>query len=164
LRAARVHGILLSAPDRIGDLRPVFTCAEETRMVKGFAHICFSVKDLDSAIAFYQGKLGLRHAFDFINDRGKRFGVYLHIGGRSFIELFQGEVGAPPEKPAYKHFCLEVDDIEKTAASLRAQGVEVTPVQKGSDQSWQAWLADPDGNRIELHAYTEQSKQQAALK
>ena len=83
-------------------------------MIKGFAHICFTVRDLDSAIAFYQDKLGFRHAFDFINDQGKRFGVYLHIGGRCFIELFQGEVGAPPEKPAYKHFCLEVDDIEKT--------------------------------------------------
>jgi len=133
-------------------------------MIKGFAHICFTVNDLDSAIAFYQDKLGFRHAFDFINEQGKRYGVYLHIGGRCFIELFQGEVGAPPDKPAYKHFCLEVDDIEKTTAALRAQGVEVSPVKRGGDQSWQAWLADPDGNRIELHGYTAQSKQQPSLK
>ena len=133
-------------------------------MIKGFAHICFTVKDLDSSIAFYQGKLGFRHAFDFINDQGKRSGVYLYIGGRSFIELFQGELGAPAEKPAYRHFCLEVDDIEKTVAALRAQGIEVGPVKMGGDNSWQAWLADPDGNKIELHAYTEKSKQQPALK
>ena len=57
-----------------------------------------------------------------------------------------------------------MDDIEKTAAALRAQGVEVGAVKMGGDQSWQAWLADPDGNRIELHAYTEQSKQQPSLK
>jgi catechol 2,3-dioxygenase-like lactoylglutathione lyase family enzyme len=133
-------------------------------MIKGFAHICFTVTSLDGAIAFYQGKLGFRHGFDFVDDQGKRFGVYLHISGRNFIELFQGEVGAPPEKPAYRHFCLEVDDIEKTAAALRAQGIEVSRVTKGSDRSWQAWLADPDGNRIELHAYTEQSKQQPSLK
>jgi catechol 2,3-dioxygenase-like lactoylglutathione lyase family enzyme len=134
-------------------------------MIKGFAHICFTVKDLESSITFYQDKLGFRHAFDFINDQGKRNGVYLFIGGRSFIELFQGEPsGAPPQKPSYRHFCLEVEDIEKTAAALRAQGVAVTPIKIGGDQSWQAWLADPDGNQIELHAYTEQSKQQAALK
>jgi catechol 2,3-dioxygenase-like lactoylglutathione lyase family enzyme len=133
-------------------------------MIKGFAHLCFTVSNLDSAIAFYEGKLGFRHAFDFINDRGERFGVYLHIGGRSFVELFQGEVGAPPEKPAYRHFCLEVEDIEATAAAFRAQGMEVSQVKRGADRSWQAWLADPDGNRIELHAYTEQSKQQASLK
>jgi catechol 2,3-dioxygenase-like lactoylglutathione lyase family enzyme len=101
-------------------------------MIKGFAHICFTVSDLDSDIAFYQDKLGFRHAFDFINDQGKRYGVYLHIGGRCFIELFQG--------------------------------VEVTPVKRGNDQSWQVGLADLDGNRIELHACTEQSKQQASLK
>ena len=133
-------------------------------MIKGFAHICFTVKDLDSAIAFYQGKLGFRHAFDFINDQGKRFGVYLHIGGRNFIELFQGAPPVPADKASYRHFALEVDDIEKTVAALRAQGVETTPVQMGSDHSWQAWIADPDGNKIELHGYTPQSKQEAALK
>jgi catechol 2,3-dioxygenase-like lactoylglutathione lyase family enzyme len=136
----------------------------ETAMVKGFAHICFTVTDLDSAIAFYQGKLGFRHAFDYFNDQGKRYGVYLHISGRSFIELFQGEVAPPAEKAAYRHFCLEVDDIEKTAAALRAQGVAVSAVTRGNDRSWQAWLADPDGNRIELQAYTEQSKQQPSLR
>ncbi len=133
-------------------------------MIKGFAHLCFTVSDLDSAIAFYQEKLGFRHGFDYINDQGKRFGVYLHISGRNFIEMFQGEVGAPAEKPAYRHFCLEVDDIEKTTAALRAQGIEVSPIKRGNDRSWQAWLADPDGNQIELQAYTEQSKQQPSLK
>ena len=128
-------------------------------MIKALAHICFTCRDLEASIRFYQAKLGFRHGFDFINDQGKRTGVYLHIGGRSFIELFQGEVGAPAEKPSYRHFCLEVDDIEKTVAALRAEGVEVTPVKMGSDNSWQAWLADPDGNRIELHQYTPQSKQ-----
>jgi hypothetical protein len=40
----------------------------------------------------------------------------------------------------------------------------VGEVSLGSDQSWQAWLADPDGNRIELHAYTPESKQLRALR
>jgi len=133
-------------------------------MVKALAHICFTVKDVEASIAFYQDKLGFRHAFDFLNDKGKRRGAYLHIGGRSFIEMFQGEVGAPPVKPSYRHFCLEVDDIEKTAAAFRARGVEVSAVEMGGDNSWQAWLADPDGNRIELHAYTETSWQKPALK
>ena len=133
-------------------------------MVKGFAHMCFTVTDLDAAMAFYQDKLGFRYAFDYVNDQGKRYGVYLHISGRNFIELFQGEVEAPPEKPAYRHFCLEVDDMEKTVATLRGHGVEVSAITRGNDRSWQAWLADPDGNKIELQAYTDQSKQQPSLK
>jgi hypothetical protein len=39
----------------------------------------------------------------------------------------------------------------------------VGEVKMGSDHSWQAWLADPDGNRIELHAYTPESNQVKAM-
>lgn len=127
-------------------------------MITALAHVCFTVKDLDAAIDFYQGKLGFTHAFDFINDQGMRHGVYLHIGGRSFIELFQGSYQEPAQG-SYRHFCLEVDDIEATAAELRSRGVEVTEVKLGKDQSYQCWLTDPDGNRIELHQYTAESLQ-----
>ena len=128
-------------------------------MITGLAHVCFVVNDLEKSIVFYRDQLGLKPAFDFINDKGERFGIYLHIGGRSFLELFQGTVGEPAAQPSYQHFCLEVDEIESTVAQLRANGVEVTDVKLGTDQSWQAWLTDPDGNRIELHAYTPESKQ-----
>ena len=133
-------------------------------MITALAHVCFVVRDLDASIAFYRDVLGLTPAFDFINEQGERFGVYLHVGGRSFIELFQGSVDAPAPAQSFQHICLEVDDIERTTATLRARGVEVTPVTMGSDASWQAWLADPDGNRIELHGYTPESKQAAWLK
>ena len=132
-------------------------------MITGLAHVCFTVSDLDASIAFYQDKLGFRHAFDFVRDTGERFGVYLLIGGRSFIELFQGEVGERAEKPSYKHICLEVEDIDATVAELRKRGVKATDPTLGSDHSWQAWIADPDGNRIELHHYTPESKQTPAL-
>ena len=42
-------------------------------------------------------------------------------------------------------------------------GVTVTDKKLGSDNSWQAWLSDPDGNRIELHQYTAQSLQTPSL-
>jgi len=129
----------------------------------GLAHVCFTVRDLGAAVAFYQGKLGLRPAFDFTNAQGERTGAYLHVGGRSFIELFAGELAPAAGGQSYRHLCLEVEDIEGTAARLREQGVEVTPVQMGGDGSWQAWLQDPDGNRIELHQYTAQSLQTEAL-
>lgn len=132
-------------------------------MITGLAHICFTAADLDASIAFYQDKLGFSHAFDFINDEGKRFGVYLHIGERNFIELFEGKLGQSAKGQAYRHCCLEVDDINATAAELRSRGVEVTEVKMGGDNSWQAWLTDPDGNRIELHQYTEKSQQNISL-
>lgn len=128
-------------------------------MVVGLAHVCFTVRDLDASLAFYCGKLGLAHAFDFTNEKGERFGVYLHAGGRSFIELFAGQLAEPAKGQSFRHICLEVDDVAAAVARLRAQGIEATAPKLGSDRSWQAWLADPDGNRIELHGYTPESRQ-----
>ncbi len=133
-------------------------------MIKGLAHVCFIVRDLDASIAFYRDKLGMTEAFPFLKDDGTRFGVYLHAGARNFVELFVGEPEPYDEKQSYRHICLEVDDIQSTVKALRAKGVEVTDVKMGSDKSWQAWLADPDGNKIELHHYTRESKQAASLK
>jgi len=133
-------------------------------MMKALAHVCFTVRDLDASIAFYQDSLGLRQAFDFVNDGGQRFGVYLHLGGRSFIELFRGDVAEPAKGQSFRHICIEVDDVAATVADLRAKGTEVTDPKLGSDHSWQAWLADPDGNRIELHGYTPESWQAPHLK
>ena len=128
-------------------------------MITGIAHVCYVVKDLDASIAFYRDKLGLTPAFDFINDKGERFGIYLHVGGRTFIELFVGDLAERAPKQSYQHLCLEVDDFDATVAELRSREVEVTNVNLGSDKSWQAWITDPDGNRMELHGYTPESKQ-----
>jgi catechol 2,3-dioxygenase-like lactoylglutathione lyase family enzyme len=128
-------------------------------MVKALAHICFIVRDLDKSIAFYRDRLGLSPAFDFLNDKGERFGVYLHVGGRNFVELFRGAPARGSTPVSFQHFCLEVDDIRAAVRKLRKSGVEVSPVTMGCDHTLQAWLSDPDGNRIELHAYTPRSRQ-----
>ena len=128
-------------------------------MIKGLAHICFLVQDLEASLTFYRDTLGLAAAFDFVNDKGVRFGVYLCAGGSTFIELFKGEPGEVSGKPSYQHFCLQVDDVAQTVTELRAKGLTVSDAKMGSDNSWQAWLSDPDGNRIELHGYTPESKQ-----
>lgn len=128
-------------------------------MITGLAHVCFIVSDLEKSMAFYQDVLGLTPAFDFVNEEGKRYGYYLHLGERTFLELFSGQLAERAEGQPFRHICLEVDDIEATAAAIRAKGVEVTEIKTGKDHSYQAWITDPDGNRIELHHYTPESKQ-----
>jgi catechol 2,3-dioxygenase-like lactoylglutathione lyase family enzyme len=132
-------------------------------MITGLAHACFTVSDLERSLAFYRDRLELTEAFSFINDAGHRHGVYLHLGARTFIELFEGTVGEPAEAPSYKHICLEVDDLPATVAAMRANGVDVSDPKLGRDQSWQAWITDPDGNRLELHQYTPDSWQAPSL-
>ncbi|MDH7570286.1 MAG: VOC family protein [Armatimonadota bacterium] len=118
-------------------------------MIRGIAHVCFTVRNLDAALAFYCEGLGLRHAFDFRRESGERYGVYLHAGGRNFIELFQGTLAEPAPGQAYRHLCLEVDNIEESVAAMRVRGIDVSPVKMGADHSWQAWITDPDGNRMD---------------
>jgi lactoylglutathione lyase/glyoxylase I family protein len=133
-------------------------------MIKGIAHACYVVKDLERAIRFYCDAFKLKQAFEFRDEKGRRFGVYVYVGGRNFIELFEGESGDLKETGSYRHLCLEVDNLEATVKGLRGQGIDVSDPKIGGDGSWQAWLADPDGNRIELHQYTKESKQEIALR
>ena len=128
-------------------------------MIRALAHVCFKVRDLDAAVAFYVDVLGCTHAFDFTDAAGNRFGAYLHVAGRAFIELFSGLGQTRQEGGAYQHLCLEVVDIESAVRDLRARGTEVSDPAMGSDNSLQAWLSDPEGNRIELHCYTDKSWQ-----
>jgi len=133
-------------------------------MIKGIAHACYTVKDLKRAIRFYCDVLKLKQAFEFRDESGRLYGVYIHVGGRNFIELFEGEVAGLKGTGSYRHLCLEVDDIEAAVKGLRGQGIEVSDPKMGRDGSWQAWLADPDRNQIELHQYTTESKQEIAFR
>lgn len=133
-------------------------------MIAGLSHACFVVADLERSLEFYRDRLGMPVAFEFRSPEGRLTGVYLHVGARTFVELFQGKPEPTAQNASYKHICLEVDEIETTIAELTGRGVEVTGKKLGSDNSWQAWLTDPDGNRIELHAFTPKSKQVDALK
>ena len=130
-------------------------------MINGIAHICLSVENLDVMEEFYVKRLGLSHAFDFKGKNGERVGAYIRIGNRAFLEMFIGRKKADSqiEGLAYRHVCLEVDDLSDTVAAIRSHGVEVSEPMLGSDNSWQAWITDPEGNRIELHQYTPESWQ-----
>ncbi len=57
-----------------------------------------------------------------------------------------------------------MDDIEATVKELRGRGVAVGEIKLGSDESYQAWFKDPDGNQFELHQYTPKSWQAPWLK
>ena len=133
------------------------------KIITGIAHICFLVADLERSEKFYCGALGMEKAFDFVRDDGKRFGLYVYAGERTFVELFLGDVAPPAERQGFKHLCLEVASIDTAVRTLRERGVDVGDAKLGGDGTYQAWLKDPDGNRIELHGYTAESKQKPFL-
>jgi len=109
----------------------------------GVHHVSINVDDVDAAVAFYTGPLGLtpradRPDFDFP-------GAWLDAGEQQ-VHL----IGSDPPTQRGQHFALAVDDLDAVINELRGEGIKITdavPVGTGR----QAFLADPAGNRIELH-------------
>lgn len=137
-------------------------------MIRQLAHLNFVTNDLEKIIDFYVNKLGMQVKFTLDNRQGKPFGYYFGCGNTTFLEFFDqaGAVemwGGKVEELAigtrYKHFCLEVTGLEEFCKVLKSKGVDVSPVSLGMDNSRQAWIADPDGNAIELMEYGHTSLQ-----
>ena len=127
-------------------------------LIKQIAHICVGATDLTKSEHFYCIALGLKKKLRFIRD-GKEFGFYLDLGRNTFIEIFEQTALESSERHPIKHFCLQVDDIDKVITALRGHGYEVTDKLLGADHSWQCWVSDPHGVRIEMHQYTAESCQ-----
>src|SRR5438105_558869 len=121
-------------------------------MITRLAHICLQVKDIQRTIGFYRD-VGLPVQFLF-RKKGEVMGAYFKVGPDSFIEAFQNE-----QPVGITHFCIQVDDIAAFIAAVTAKGIAATPKKLGSDQAWQSWLRDPDGNAFEVHQYTPRSMQ-----
>lgn len=109
----------------------------------GVHHVSINVQDVDAAVAFYVGTLGLVA-------RGDRpdFGIggaWLDLGGQQ-VHLIE----APGPDDCGQHFAVHVADIDACVSELRAAGVEVSdPGLVGTGR--QAFLHDPSGNLVELH-------------
>ncbi|NDV62162.1 VOC family protein [Puniceicoccales bacterium CK1056] len=125
-------------------------------MIKRVAHICIHSEDLGKTEAFYCKGLGMKRYFDFQRE-AELFGFYLKAGNDSFIEVFKGKPDAA--EGAIRHVALEVDDIESVLEDVAKAGFPVGEKKMGADLSWQAWLEDPNGVKIELHEYTSESSQ-----
>lgn len=137
-------------------------------MIRKLAHINFVTNDLEKIIDFYVNKLGMKVKFTLNNKEGKPFGYYFTCGDTTFLEFFDqamaaevwgGKVQELNIGTRYKHFCLEVTSLEQFCKALKEKGVEVTESKLGMDNSYQAWIKDPDGNEIELMEYTYSSLQ-----
>ena len=126
--------------------------------VKQIAHACVMSHDLAASEEFYCEVLGLQKTFDFNRTSG-RMGFYLAAGARTFIEVFTNKDAPFTEPGQINHFCLEVLNLDDAIAQIRGKGIKVTDKKLGVDETWQAWLHDPSGSRIELFEYTAKSAQ-----
>ena len=138
------------------------------KSVKSIGHVAIRVKDIDRSLDFYVRKLGFPEMFRLYRDDNALWIVYLRVTDEQFIELFPDAVGdrAPAaEMIGLNHLCLEVGDIDAALADLAEANVPLfRPKKVGADHNYQAWIEDPDGNRIELMQLGKDAMQAAAIR
>ena len=112
-------------------------------------HVSFPVADIERSREFYGGLLGFpeisRPDFPFP-------GAWYQVGATQVHLIVPSEkvdTGRRPERahPMAGHVALLVEDYAKTCDYLKSRDVEVIET---SSKIGQMWIADPDGNVIEL--------------
>jgi len=124
--------------------------------VERVGHVVLKVSDLDAALAFYRDVLGLTEVAR--GDFGDGQMVFLSTG-RNHHDIGLVEVGTGARRPegsdiGLYHVALRIgDDLDTLRAArdhLEACGV---PIQWIADHqvSQSIYVADPDGNNVELY-------------
>jgi glyoxylase I family protein len=109
----------------------------------GVHHVSINISDVDAALDFYVGKLGLVMRGDRPNLGYP--GAWLNAGGQQ-VHL----IGAAVPNDQGQHFALQVEDLGATIEELRGGGVTVSD-EIAIGTARQAFLHDPSGNLLELH-------------
>ena len=115
-------------------------------LITGTDFITVSTKDIDAAVEFYGGVLGL--------EKGKQWGempAHEFETGNLTIAILQSDAFGIEFRPNNHPIELHVDDFEGTKAELESRGVEFRGETLDSGVCWQAFFADPDGNALAIH-------------
>ncbi|QLL29816.1 VOC family protein [Thermosynechococcus sichuanensis E542] len=111
-----------------------------------FLHVAINVTDLQRAAAFYEGLLGLTPV-----DRPLKFPGRWYQIGTVQIHLIQAEKVVDPCQDQRwgrnPHFALGVTDLASLEQRLMAAQI---PLQRSASGRAAIFVADPDGNLIEL--------------
>jgi len=116
-----------------------------------YLHTMLRVRDLDAALDFFVGKLGLRETRRQDNPGGRFTLVFIGAGGPGDPEVeltYNWDQAEPyPVGRFFGHLAYEVDDIYATCERLRDAGVAILrPPRDGR----MAFIKSPDGHSVEL--------------
>src|SRR3954452_16306587 len=112
-----------------------------TPLITGTDFITVSTKDIDTAVEFYGGVLGL--------EQGKRWGNMPAVEfetGNLTIAVMQSDAFGMEFRANNHPIALHVEDFKAAKAELESRGVEFKSGVIDSGVCRQAFFADPDGN------------------
>jgi catechol 2,3-dioxygenase-like lactoylglutathione lyase family enzyme len=117
----------------------------------GIHHLLLQTSDLEQAEAFYLGFLGfsVRKRESFTDGRP----LTVTEEGLGLTNGVRGEPGTVVE-----HIAFRASDIRGIADRAQEQGIEVLKPPGPGPYGLTVYLADPDGNRIELFSQDEEEE------
>ena len=125
------------------DAKATNAAAPKAPKIFGFAHMLLQVRDLDASKHFYAELLG------FTGRNAKPL-----ADGRPFVPFKQGialTTGGPGNAPQIDHIAFRVGGVDALAARLKNAGVRFFQDLHDGIYGRTIYVADPDGNKIELY-------------
>lgn len=129
-------------------------------IVEGIDHVVLRVHDLERAVSFYADVLGCP-----VERRQDAIGMVQMRAGRSLIDLVDAagvlgrKGGRAPDAQGHNmdHLCLAIRDFDLEAMRRHLEENGVPPGEIGSrfgaaGEGMSIYLADPEGNRLELRS------------
>ena len=78
-------------------------------------------------------------------------GRWFYVGDEALLHVLPRSVDAPHDTAgAIDHFAFHADDLPAFEQRLRAAGQRFEPRRLADTDTWQIFLTDPDGARVEL--------------
>jgi len=123
-------------------------------------HVGINVTDLDRAVAFYTGALGLTVRGQA--PPGERRYAFLGTAERTLLTVWQQSTDRfADDRPGLHHLAFQVDTIDDVLAverRVRDAGAEliydtIVPHREGAADGG-LYFRDPDGTRLEVYALT----------
>ncbi len=115
--------------------------------VEGMNHFTILTDDVDGTLDFYDELLGLtagpRPNFDFP-------GAWLYAGGAPILHVIGGRPKSELKPGVIDHMAFTGRDLPGTLAKLKARGIEHTCRRQVGSGTWQVFLHDPNGAKVEI--------------
>jgi catechol 2,3-dioxygenase-like lactoylglutathione lyase family enzyme len=129
-----------------------------TPLITGTDFITVATKDIDAAVGFYGGVLGLQES-----KRWGRLPAVEFETGNLTIAVMQSDAFGVEFRANNHPIEFRVEDFEAARAELEARGVAFKGETLDSGVCKQAFFEDPDGNTLAIHhRYAEGVPPQAA--
>ena len=111
-------------------------------------HLNMNVTNLKNSQDFYQKLFGLKVFEEGTSSSGNAYSI-VGLPNKVFLCLYEGKETA--KKQTLNHFGINIEDFDQAIESLQKESI---PLLYGGviqyEKSKSAYIADPDGNEIEL--------------